>query len=241
MDLSTGAQVSFEIKNNVSDFVVERRFATNQTVGQLKGKLELITGANSGTMTVQLLSSNNLVATLDDDRRLLSSYLTTTDGDSRLSLQVTDPNLSKQTFDDLSGVEKFELSDEKYEERQDTVRAFKMQNKLGRFAEDAAKREEETARREQLESEKAASIGVDSRCLVTVKGQPTRRGTVAYVGTTNFKPGVWVGIRYDEPLGKNDGSVGGRRYFECRDKYGGFVRPSDVRVGDYQEEAMDLA
>jgi|TARA_B100001142_G_scaffold321183_1_gene367433 tubulin-specific chaperone B len=47
--------------------------------------------------------------------------------------------------------------------------------------------------------------------------------------------GWWIGVKFDEPVGKNDGSVkkNGVRLFECDDGYGSFQRPSNVTCGDY--------
>ncbi|XP_074517291.1 kinesin-like protein KIF13B isoform X4 [Sebastes fasciatus] len=59
-----------------------------------------------------------------------------------------------------------------------------------------------------------------------------KAGTVRYVGTTQFAEGVWVGVELDTPVGKNDGSVGGHRYFHCKPGYGVLVRPDRLSCRD---------
>ncbi|XP_058059639.1 restin homolog isoform X2 [Anopheles bellator] len=51
-----------------------------------------------------------------------------------------------------------------------------------------------------------------------------RPGQIAYIGETHFAPGEWAGVVLDEPNGKNDGSVAGKRYFQCEAKKGVFSR-----------------
>ncbi|KAL5234768.1 hypothetical protein ACI65C_002178 [Semiaphis heraclei] len=56
----------------------------------------------------------------------------------------------------------------------------------------------------------------------------TKPGQIAYIGETNFGNGDWAGVVLDEPIGKNDGSVGGTRYFQCGPKRGIFARLTNL-------------
>lgn len=86
-----------------------------------------------------------------------------------------------------------------------------------------------------------ADITVGARCILPPS--TTRRGIVAYVGLVPELPGVgpWVGVRLDEPAGRNDGRVSETRYFECEPQYGVFVKPDRVEVGDWEELGLDDA
>ncbi|XP_035733235.1 tubulin-folding cofactor B-like [Vespa mandarinia] len=215
---------------------IERRFQKGITIDEFKGKLELLTGGNPITMTIDVYDKNDsLVCKLDDGQRLLGSYPI----DDGMRIHVID-NFSR-TEEDLSNIEKFEISEEDYAKRSDTVKAFLEKNKLGKYNEaDMKRRAEEKLREEEAEKTAAELCKIGDRCEVCVPNQPKRRATIMYVGKTEFKEGWWIGVKYDEPLGKNNGTVNEKKYFECLPKYGGFVKPAHVKVGDFPEEEFDL-
>ncbi|KAK7445138.1 hypothetical protein VKT23_015006 [Stygiomarasmius scandens] len=212
----------------------ERRFDPHITIEQLKSKLELITGIPTSSQSISLLNSEEdprVIAQLFDDSKPLGFY-----SPSNLQvLKVEDLNPSISftgQLTDVSQVDKFEISDAEYAKRTDSVLAYKQRNKVGRFAPQTDTPSPTTS----------VNIPVGSRCEVE-SSEPglSKRGTVRFVGQTKFAPtGVWVGVEYDEPFGKNDGSVQGEKYFECKPNYGSFVRPEKVKVGDYPVLELDL-
>ncbi|CAL1714440.1 unnamed protein product [Somion occarium] len=214
----------------------ERRFDLHTSVGQLKNKLELITGIPVQNQRIELLNSEqetDPLVVLDDESKLLGFYGVR---DFQV-LRVVDTNPSISftgQLTDLSQVEKFELSEDDYAQRRDTVLAYKQRNKIGRFAEKEAEIEKPLPK---------IDIPIGARCEVeTSETDLHKRGTVRFVGPTKFGngEGIWVGIEYDEPMGKNDGSVQGVRYFECKPNFGVFIRPDRLKVGDYPVEEIDF-
>ncbi|XP_053971660.1 tubulin-folding cofactor B [Hylaeus anthracinus] len=229
--------INLSITNsNQQSYCVERRFQKGITIDEFKGKLELVTGGNPLTMIIEVYDKNNqLICKLDDGQRLLGSYPI----DDGMRVHIID-NFSR-TDESLNNIDKFEISEEEYAKRPDTVKAFLEKNKLGKYDEEKMKKKiEEKRQEEEAEAAAAQSCKVGDRCEVCVPNQPKRRATIMYVGKTQFKEGWWIGVKYDEPLGKNNGTVNGKKYFECLPNYGGFIKPIHIKVGDFPEEEFDL-
>jgi tubulin-specific chaperone B len=150
--------------------------------------------------------------------------------------QVTDtrPPGARPNYTDVSGVQKYEMSAADYESRTDSVLAWKKAQKLGRFDPNAPNIEQQKVEASYREVQQRG-IEQGKRCRLLPEDD-ARRGTVMFVGDVPEIPGgvgAWVGVKLDEPTGKNDGSVKGQRYFECGANYGVFVRPERVEIGDF--------
>lgn len=78
-----------------------------------------------------------------------------------------------------------------------------------------------------------SDVGV--RCEVQPGG---RRGVVAFLGEIpDLGGGYWVGVKFDEPVGKTNGTTPkGTRYFEAEPGYGGFVRGKNLAAGEQYTE-----
>ncbi|XP_058691463.1 CAP-Gly domain-containing linker protein 4 isoform X3 [Poecile atricapillus] len=74
-------------------------------------------------------------------------------------------------------------------------------------------------------SEGPVKLHEGSQVLLTSSNE---MGTIRYIGPTDFAPGIWLGLELRSAKGKNDGSVGEKRYFTCKLNHGVLVRPSRV-------------
>ncbi|OAA43847.1 tubulin specific chaperone cofactor B [Metarhizium rileyi] len=215
----------------------ERRITPSWSITALKTKLEPITGVPPSAQKLSLRTSGGsdaipVEAADEDDTRLSSFPLAPY---AELHVGDTRPPGARPNYTDTSGVDKYVMPEGEYEKKTDSVLAWKRAQQLGRFDPNASSHEQ--ARLETLEQEvRQRGIQVGKRCRIG--GEDARRGVVKYVGEVKEIPngiGQWVGVQLDEPVGKNDGSIDGTRYWgePSPMKHGVFVRPERVEVGEY--------
>ncbi|KAI3706077.1 hypothetical protein L1987_76330 [Smallanthus sonchifolius] len=204
------------------------RFSLESTVEAVKDKLWKKCGTAVNSMCLELYEDTGAkVADVNDNTRPFGFY-SPLDG-YRLHIIDLDPSsvTSGGWLEDTSLVEKYKISDEAYDKLDGTYRKFK--EKLGPRSTSA----QGSKMGDDYMEDICANIKVGDRCQVE-PGE--KRGVVKFVGRAeDLGPGFWVGIQYDEPLGKHDGLVKGTRFFECPPLHGAMVRPDKVKVGDYPE------
>ncbi|KAJ5169094.1 uncharacterized protein N7482_004688 [Penicillium canariense] len=240
-------------------FLNERRITPTWTVEQVKSKLETMTGVPPGSQRLRVKVPGRPDQWADNDQRLIGDYGLVKG--TEIEVHDSRPQAMRPNFTDLSSVDKYEMTTETYETLSDSVLAWKRNQKLGRFDPNALSPEEALRKQAEKDRSELASrgIAVDKRAIILPSSPPhIRRGTIRFVGPVPTIPitgpgreleqngdlpaelqPIWVGIELDEPTGKNDGSVGGHRYFECLEKCGAFVKPDKVEVGDFPPLGLD--
>jgi tubulin-folding cofactor B len=221
------------------------------TVFELKEKLYKHCGSHVTFVDLYLRrgqGTSNTVYLADEDKTL--GYYGCTSG---MHLHMVDNNPNSISaggwLENVDLVEKFQLTDEQYDARENTVRAYKKKM----MAKDPTFKFGKKEHTEKAPEIDLTPFVVDARCEVNPGG---RRGTVKFVGPlvedTADEDGVvtkvmgadniygkdpitFVGIQLDEPTGHNDGMINGQRYFECPQKYGLFTKPHNVTIGDFPE------
>lgn len=93
-----------------------RRYRRGMTVGDLKNKLEMITGRSAATMALSAYAKDKLAAALDDDDAPLGSYAV----ESGMLLLVDDPAFDASDPDATDGG--YKMTEEEYNAKQVSAR-----------------------------------------------------------------------------------------------------------------------
>jgi len=231
--------------SNLKAKFIEIRLDKHMTIQEVMEKLRRHCGSGVDNMVLQLFNqAHQLVCILDDlDKKF--GYYSPEDG---FGIHILDSNPHSMSaggwLEDVSLVKKYEMSEEDYNKREGTTRkwmqsmkekdpTWTIQKEMMRRRDPNWQPPNEVTDPEHM-AEEASKINVGDRCEIQPGG---RRGEVKFVGKVpELKPGFWVGIALDEPVGINDGSAKGKKYFDCLGpKYGTFARPDKVTVGDFPD------
>eukprot|EP00871_Galdieria_phlegrea_P005548 jgi/Galph1/5995/GphlegSOOS_G4597.1 len=199
------------------------RFQPEWTLEKVKQKLEIVTGTLHSDFYVEVHNDRGeKIGEMVDDQKASLGSLPICSG---FRLHIVDNNPDERPEDKIwnddenKDVAKFDISETQYEQRPVSGRRF----------------------REQMLSTPGSrnKRKVGDRCLVT---PDNRLGTIRYIGPVEGKDETveFIGVEFEEPVGKNDGSFQDRRYFHCNPSYGSFVPVARVVKIDTAEHSTNL-
>ncbi|XP_052617880.1 tubulin-folding cofactor B isoform X2 [Peromyscus californicus insignis] len=155
--------VTVFISSSLNSFRSEKRYSRSLTIAEFKCKLQLVVGSPASCMELELYGADDkFYSKLDQEDALLGSYPV----DDGCRIHVIDHSgIRLGEYEDVSKVEKYEMSSEAYDRRQNTVRSFMKRSKVGPYNEELrAQQEAEAAQRLSEEKTQASAISVGSRC-----------------------------------------------------------------------------
>jgi len=228
--------------SNLRKQMIELRLDMHMTIAQVKERLHLHHGTPPQHQRLILKDfSGQTICSLDDDSKMFGYY--SPESGMEIHIIDTDPfSLSRNGgLEDVSLVDRYVMTEEEYEKRTQegkTLRSWIREQKQkdpnwkpprSYFGVNMGNNLAEEIPPAGPEAVQHMQIG--NRCQV----QPgARRGTIAFIGEVEgLDTGYWVGVQFDEPVGKGNGSYKGVAYFNTEQSYGGFLRPHNVTVGDF--------
>uniref|UniRef100_A0AC35UD94 CAP-Gly domain-containing protein n=1 Tax=Rhabditophanes sp. KR3021 TaxID=114890 RepID=A0AC35UD94_9BILA len=199
--------INLTIYTNATAYPYEKNFQETTTLGEFKKRMILIAGIEQLTnMTVEIVDKDMVpIEVISDDSKTLGDY-GLKENSIILVKDITDSN---KHFVNTDNEERYVMPDDKYDEREDSARVWK----------------KKILASEDTEEKTNLKLG-DHVAVFGKEGE--RIGEVAFVGKTEFAEGLWIGVILKTPIGKNDGTVNGKRYFECEPNFGIFAKAKCV-------------
>ncbi len=176
-------------------------FSSTMSLNEFYSRLELITGIRASNQSINCFQKEYPLGTT------LGSIV-----QNKQHLTI----LGTMEFDE--NVKKYEMSQELYAQREGTVQSFLKANKFGKYSENT-----DPIVNESISDYSEYKVG--SRCYATIKSI-SKYGQIMYIGPFDLKPGqIFIGVAYDDPIGKHNGTIRDKVYFKCKKNHGALLRP----------------
>lgn len=207
-------------------------FARDKTVGEVKENLHRRTGTAPSHMELWVVDGlDHRRELLEDDARLLGAVFPPEAEGGGMKLHVVDTDASSLS----ANTALLDGDVPKYEAKHGNKGFAEFRVKKRLSAEGSVAPPAPTAKTGMAE---AAELDEGDEVVMLKDGLA---GTIRYIGKcAAAAPGFFVGVELVEPKGRHDGTVKGKKLFDCQPGHGVLVRPFAVRSATHSDQREEI-